>query len=388
MTAAPGEPPTARWARARVTVLAGWCGTLLAVGAATAALHAVGGAPHPLAHVYYLPIIYAAARFGRRAGLATGALSGLCAGPLMPDIETGGAQPWGSWAIRLAFFALVGVATAWLARQPPRHLGTMLGDVLMGQQLRAAVRRHQIRLHLQPIVALADGRVTAVEALCRWQDRPGHEVPPTRFIGAAERTGAIGPLGREVLRLAGEQAARWAGGPQITVNVSAAQLSDPRFLDQLDAAIALAGARPDQLCVEITETAIVSDPGLALRAVRGVHDRGIQVALDDFGTGESSLTYLATFPIDVVKIDKSFVDTVDTDPTVTTLVRTIIDMAHGLGAATVAEGVERADQLAVLRTLGCTHVQGYHLGRPVPAQDLDLAPRCLGGLAAPAGHEH
>jgi EAL domain-containing protein (putative c-di-GMP-specific phosphodiesterase class I) len=361
-----------------------WALVAATLVAATLAVRALGGAPGGLLHIYYLPVLYVAARHGWRAATVVGVVAGLAAGPLVPA-STGGPQPPSSWLTRLAFFTLVGVTTAWLARQEPRALGDMLNDVVLGRRLRGAVRRRVVRLHFQPVVRLSDGQVTGVEALCRWRGG-GRDVPPGRFILAAERTGAIIPLGREVLRLAIQQTAAWgdlAGDSFVAVNVSPTQLVDPQFLPRLDAALEAEGVPPSRLVLEITETAILTDTRRALDTLRGAHARGMRIALDDFGTGESSLAYLTWFPVDVVKIDMSFVTRVDTDPTVRTLVLAIVEMATALGATTIAEGVERPEQLAALRSLGCAHAQGFWFGRPTPAAEVDWMPRAVPGAAPP-----
>lgn len=376
----PADAPERTW-----PVATEWAIVAASLVCATLVIRALGGAPGGLLHIYYLPVLYVAARHGWRAAAATGVVAGLAAGPLVPTM-TGGPQPLSSWLTRLGFFVLVGVTTAWLARQEPRALGDMLGDVFLGRRLRRAVRRRVVRLHFQPVVRLTDGAVTGVEALSRWRVAGGRDVPPTRFIPAAERTGAILPLGREVLRLAVDQAASWGdltGESFVAVNVSATQLTDRGFLPRLEAALDARGVPASRLVLEITETAILTDTRQALATLRGAHERGMRIALDDFGTGESSLAYLSWFPVDIIKIDMSFVAHVDSDPTVHSLVLAIVEMARALGATTIAEGVERPEQLAALRSLGCAQAQGFWLGRPTPAGEVDWSTRELPPVSAP-----
>ncbi len=361
---------------------------LVVVGAAIAVVvwrTAQSGSPTGLVHLFYLPITYAGVRFGRATAAAAGTVAGLVSGPLMPvapallPVLGAGEQSVSEWAVRLGSFVLVGTMVAWLARQQPRPLEVLARDALLARSLRRAVASGRITVEYQPIVDLGDGRVVGTEALARWTDRQGRKVPPCEFIPVAERTGVIVALGRRVLGLAVRQAVEWTthaeAPPMVTVNVSAAQLSDPGFPADVAELLASTSLRPQQLCLEITETAIIADPQAALVTVTGAQRMGLRIALDDFGTGQSSLAYLADFPVDILKIDKSFVDEVDTDAKVRALVLAIIEMARALGAVTIGEGIERPSQLAALRSLGCRLGQGYLLGRPVPPAGVDLRSR-------------
>ncbi len=328
-----------------------------------------GGTPNTWVHLYYIPILYVAVLHGVRAAAGAGIVAGLVTGPWMASSDNGAFHEhvdW--WLVRVALFVAVGMIGAWLAREQPRPLDTLVRDAVMARGLRAAIRHDQIRVHYQPLIDLADGGVVGFEALCRWNDSKQRPVPPSRFIPGAERSGVITALGQSVLYQAADQAREWAdaghGGLLVTVNVSGVQLSDPAFLtDLIDIA---RGNRTDafRLCLEITETAMIADPSHALGTLLEAHKLGIAIALDDFGTGQSSLAYLADFPIDIIKIDQSFVAAIGRDPKAHALVRAIVQMAHSLGALTIAEGIETAEQLAALRELGCTLGQGYYLGRP------------------------
>jgi EAL domain-containing protein (putative c-di-GMP-specific phosphodiesterase class I) len=161
----------------------------------------------------------------------------------------------------------------------------------------------------------------------------------------------------------------------VTVNVSAEQLIRSDLLYDVTTALREANVPASALCLEITETAVIRDPAAAMVNVRAAHDLGVLVALDDFGTGSSSLAYLKDFPVDIIKIDKSFIDDVDQDPKASALVLAIIETAHALGATTVGEGIERESQLESLRVLGCDSGQGYLLGRPGPASGVVLSPQ-------------
>lgn len=381
--------PRARAPQPRGTSAAASWPTLLGVVALTGLITVVvwrtgpDGAPNGLVHLYYLPIVYLAAFVGRGAAASAAMLAGLAAGPLMPVagvIAIGGnAQPVGEWVVRMTLFTVVGVVVAWFAHQQPRSPELVLRDRAFARALRGAVAAGRVTAHFQPVVDLTDGRVIGVEALSRWTDASGRSIPPGEFIPLAERTGVIGLVGSHVLGLAVQQAEDWARahetGPSMAINVSAAQLSDPAFLVELASVVAASDLDPQSLCLEITETAIIADPRAALETVVAARRMGLAVALDDFGTGQSSLAYLAEFPIDIVKVDKAFVDEVDRDRRVRGLVRAIVDMAEAIGATTVAEGIERPGQLAALRELGCRRGQGYLLGRPTPPDQVDLSPR-------------
>ena len=382
----PGTAPTlGRLGRRAVDPLAGhvlsWGVAVLATALVTWLVVATRGAPNPLAHLYYLPILYASARHGWLGAVIAGTGAGLAAGPWMPTSSAATShQSLDEWLFRLIIFVIVGMIAAWLTRQQPRPLDAMLRDVIVGQALRSAVRHHRIRVHYQPLVDLTDGRVVGVEALCRWYDSKARLVPPAHFIPVAERTGAIRAVGRDVMTQATRQADAWRSDAMpdllVTVNVSAVQLGTPKFLAELTEAVQ-AGAQGTRLCVEITETAIMADPERALTTLRAARDLGVAVAIDDFGTGHSSLTYLTEFPIDIIKVDKSFIDDVDTDPKSRALVQAMVQMAHSLGVITIAEGIERREQAEVLRGLGCEIGQGYHFGRPSEPVHIDWTHRSL-----------
>jgi diguanylate cyclase (GGDEF)-like protein len=242
--------------------------------------------------------------------------------------------------------------------------------------LHRAVERDELRLHYQPVIDLASGAVTGVEALVRWA-RPHHGlVGPGDFIPLAEETGLIVPIGKWVLEEAARQVARWQearpGQPlTVSVNLSAAQLRQPDLIDTLAAVIAAHRIDPGALCLELTESTFMEEAGGHGAALAALKALGVNLAIDDFGTGYSSLTYLKRFPVNVLKIDRAFVAGLGRDPSDTAIVRSVIDLAHALGLTVVAEGVETADQAAHLRRLGCDLAQGYHFARPLPPGELD-----------------
>ena len=246
------------------------------------------------------------------------------------------------------------------------------------QALAQAIRLGQLRLHYQPVVSLADGEVIACEALVRWE-RPGFGlVGPDDFIPIAERSGLIVELGAWVIEHAIADAATWPVGsrsrPKVAVNVAARQLRDEHLLERFASSCAGSGLPPSSVCVELTESVFVAtDDSGAYGVLAALRDTGIEVAIDDFGTGYSTLSRLKHLPVDVVKIDRSFVTGLGVDRADSLLVEAMIRVAHGLGLQVVGEGVETTAQLDALRELGCDAAQGYLLARPVGSEDL-LAP--------------
>jgi diguanylate cyclase (GGDEF)-like protein len=239
--------------------------------------------------------------------------------------------------------------------------------------LRAGLSCGEFVVHYQPKLDLRSGLVSGAEALVRWR-RDGVLVPPSRFIPIAEETGLIKELGLMVLADACDFIARRLdeGRPlAVAVNVSAVQLRDPGFLEDVMTLVGKRCPKPSLLELEITESAIMSQLDVRLRVLEQLRLMGICLAVDDFGTGYSSLSYLKRLPVDVLKIDRSFVVDLPND---TSIPRMILNLAAQLKLNTVAEGVERQDQLDWLRTMNCTMAQGYLIGRPGPAGDLDRCP--------------
>jgi PAS domain S-box-containing protein len=240
-------------------------------------------------------------------------------------------------------------------------------DAQLLHRLRSAVRHDELALHYQPVVQFPDGAVVGFEALCRWQDAELGAVPPDRFITLAERDDLICDLGRWVLSTACAEAAGWQREHLgISVNVAARQLTDPRFVPDVVTALETSSFAPGRLTLEITETAALASMEAASAVLRTVHELGVRIALDDFGTGYSSLTMLQQLPVDVVKIDRSFVTRISTDARDAVLVRLVIDAAHTAGSQVCAEGVEELEQAEQLMAMGCDLGQGWLFGRPTP----------------------
>lgn len=243
--------------------------------------------------------------------------------------------------------------------------------------LRRALARGELRLHFQPIVDAVTGCTTSVEALLRWEDPGRGLVPPMRFIQVAEETGLIVPIGEWVLHEACTWARRWQEQRQgeeatmaVAVNLSARQFSDPALAARVASALAATGCPASLLQLEITESMVMDQPEQALATMQRLRVMGVQLSIDDFGTGYSSLSHLKRFPVSKVKIDRSFVQDIETDPNDAAIVGAILALAKTLGLRTVAEGVETAGQVAFLRALGCDEYQGFLFGRPCAAEAL------------------
>ncbi len=263
------------------------------------------------------------------------------------------------------------------ARLYSRHLDDKGPTRLkMEVALRNAIGLGELELHYQPKVDTATSIVTGCEALLRWNSAELGPVSPAEFIPVGEESGLIVPIGRWVLREACRQASAWHAIPEmrglrVAVNVSARQFRDSRFLDDLEQILTETGLHPHALELEITEGTLMNDTKFARTVLRELKSWGVWLALDDFGTGYSSLGYLRRFPFDTLKVDRSFVRDMLTDEGSAAITGAVIAMAQKLHLTVVAEGVETPEQLACLRSLGCTEVQGFHFSRALPARDFE-----------------
>jgi diguanylate cyclase (GGDEF)-like protein len=237
--------------------------------------------------------------------------------------------------------------------------------------LRAALEQGELELHYQPIVSLADNRISGFEALARWRHPVKGMVPPARFIPIAEDCGLILPIGEWALTTACREATRWPGDLKIAVNFSPAQLLIPDLPDKMARLLAETGLEPHRLEIEITEQIVLEDNDLTMSTLRRLKDLGIRIAMDDFGTGYSSLSYLRTFPFDKVKIDRSFVADLKLGADHVVIVQAVVSIARALGITTTAEGVESDHQRDFLKALGCDEAQGYFFARPLPAEAIE-----------------
>jgi diguanylate cyclase (GGDEF)-like protein len=235
------------------------------------------------------------------------------------------------------------------------------------QALRQAIADNAIQPFFQPIVDLKDGRVLGFEALARWHDRELGQVSPAKFIPIAEERGMIGELTDRLLYRAAREATLWPGNTFLSFNLSTAQLADPGTGLKVLSILSRAGLDPRRLEIEVTETAVMSDPDMAREIIGGLRAAGVRVALDDFGTGHSSLGYLRQLTLDKVKIDRCFVMGVGHERESEYIIRAILEMCTGLHLNVVAEGIEESLQAEVLRSFGCGAGQGYLFGKPMEA---------------------
>jgi diguanylate cyclase (GGDEF)-like protein len=236
--------------------------------------------------------------------------------------------------------------------------------------LHTALERDELTLNYQPQFRIGgDEELYGTEALVRWNHPVRGVVGPDEFIGSAEETGLVVELGAWVLEQACMQALSWP--VEMSVNVAARQCVQPGFVEQVDRVIEGTGIDPTRLCLELTETGPINDGGIALKVLTELKSRGISLAVDDFGTGYSSLQALRQLPFDVVKIDRSFIESIHTHQRDAAVVAAVVDLAHAIGLTVVAEGVEHQAQIELLLQMGCDAAQGFHLAEPAAARDLE-----------------
>ena len=260
-----------------------------------------------------------------------------------------------------------------IAAFAPETRGVLVDGLRTSTELRRGLERGEIVPYFQPIVDLDGGRVVGFEVLVRWLHPDRGLLLPGQFLPLAEEAGLMGELGERMLRDSLAQLARWRAVGlsfarcSLSVNVASQQLVDDSFIDVVDDALSETGIDAGSLWLELTETALMADTTAATRALRGLRGLGLHLAVDDFGTGYSSLTYLKRFPVEAIKIDRSFVTGLGLEADDTSIVEAVVRLGHSLGLTVVAEGVETPLQLNRLRELGCDRAQGYLFGRPRPA---------------------
>jgi diguanylate cyclase (GGDEF)-like protein/PAS domain S-box-containing protein len=273
----------------------------------------------------------------------------------------------------LAMYKAKSAGGGHFAAYHPDMLAGLVARLELEADLRVALERGQLHLHYQPTVDLATSDVIGFEALARWQHPERGMIPPAEFIPIAEATGLIIPLGRWVLSEACRRAVEWgreSGRPvKMAVNVSVRQFDRADLVEVVGGILAETGMPADQLCLEMTESVLMTDTDDNLEQLVRLKALGVTLAIDDFGTGYSSLAYLRRFPVDTLKIDRSFVERLGALTDDTALADTIVQLGKSLGMATVAEGIEEFGQLTALREMGCQFAQGYYFSRPVPADE-------------------
>lgn len=374
------------WGRAMLVVVVGLVGSWLLTWA-------MGGAGHVVPHWYYLPILFVSLRFGASAAVVVAVAAGLMAGPLTPlDVAAGTPQDTVRWLTRLGFFVVVGWSMALLARPSLPSIVEEIRNRREELALRRAIDDGQLFVRYQPVIDLRSGKLHGVEALVRWAHPELGELGPDEFLPTAERCDLIHDLGRGVLAEAVRCGARWceiaeAAGepaPVVAVNMSVRELESPTLVPRIRDVLADVGLDPSLVCLEVTESSLVSDLEVSVARLAGLRTLGVKIAVDDFGTGYSSLSSVHRFPMDVLKVDRSFLTAIERDATTEALLGGLVLFARSLHLTTVAEGVETAEQAALVRDLGYDLVQGYHYGRPLLAHEVD---QMLVGLPTRPAHE-
>lgn len=352
--------------------------TVIGLGGSWLLVYVTGGADIIAPHWYYLPILFAATRFGPLAAFIVALIAGLLAGPLTPaDVSTAQSQGLTQWLSRAGFFVLIGQASAWLLAPSIRHpLTEEIRRLRIEQRIRAALLNREFYLIYQPIHSIVLGHHVGVEALIRWNHPTKGTIAPIEFMGVAEETDLIHDLSDFVLDEACRQAAEWRQLARdsdcepwhIAVNLSARDMERPELARVVEDALQRHDLPPELLQLELTESALANE-GTRFQLYQ-LRKLGIKVAIDDFGTGYSSLSYLDRFPVDILKIDRSLVANLGPEESSQRLARAIIGLAQALDMVTIAEGIETEQQLRTGRLIDFDLVQGYYFERPQPGTDI------------------
>ena len=346
-----------------LTLAAAWTGTYLA-----------GGSRTVVPHLFYVPVIVAAARFRAIGAFVVAVVAGVLSGPMMPlDVAAGTEQSLSNWMIRLGMFVAIGQLTAFVCRHSQQSIQYAFGASMLRRRVDYALAADEFRIEYQPIVDLVrpGERIVGVEALLRWDDPRRGPVAPEQFIPLAEDAGCIGSITRFVVAEVCRQVDAWRDSVlvgvsdfTVAINISGSELGDPRLVADIERILASSNVPASWLHLEITETALVHDVEGAAEGLRRLRELGVKLAIDDFGTGESSLGHLHRFAIDVLKIDRVFLHRLERHDRGHLLIDGIVELAHRLDIVTVAEGIETHAQAAILRDSGCDLAQGYLFARP------------------------
>lgn len=338
-------------------------------------VYLAGGVNFMVPHWYYIPILFAAARFGSYAALLVALLAGLMAGPLTPDIvATGEAQEASRWLTRTGFFVGIGLLMAWLGGPSLRPFAQEVRDLKLEFDIRRGLARDEFFLRYQPIVDIKRQACIGFEALIRWQHPTRRELAPDSFLSVAESSNLIHEVSNFVIEQACSQISAWntladnhdKHHMHVAVNLSGRDLENPRLIKTVTRALARHNLDPSHLHIELTES-IAASEGAEFQ-LRRLRKAGISLHIDDFGTGYSSLSYMNRFKVDFIKADRSLISGLDTDPHSRTLASCVVTLAKRFNLGTVAEGIESEQQMAAANELGFDLAQGYYLSRPLMAE--------------------
>jgi EAL domain-containing protein (putative c-di-GMP-specific phosphodiesterase class I) len=353
-------------------------GVSLVVGSLAASWgvsYALGSATVAPRYWFFFPIMLAALRFRWRGALIAALAAAVLAGPALPTIvPLTQDQELRSWLARGLYFVVMGQVLAALFAVALAEAGRQRRALKDAKALAVALHRGEFVVWYQPVVELKHGSVVGAEALVRWNHPTKGLIAPGEFIAHAEESGMIIPLGAHVLETACRQLALWRESTladrdsfTLAVNISVLQLATPDLVGQLQRLLADTGVPPGWLNLEITETAAIADLDTTAIKVAQIRALGVRIAIDDFGIGHNSLQHLHRLPVDVIKIDQSFVAAPDRGHGRRDMAAAVVALARTLGMQTVAEGVETREQAAQLHDLGADLAQGYLYGRPQPA---------------------
>jgi len=336
-----------------------------------------GGADSMVPHLYYVPILFAAARFGPVAALVVACIAGILAGPLTyVDVAQATTQDPARWLTRTGYFIGIGQLMAWLVGPSLIPITEEIRRLRKEREIRKGLANGEFFLQYQPVYSLADDSYPVVEALIRWQHPVQGHQSPAGFMAAAEECHLIHEITDFVLDEACRQASQWRKLAwarnqtpwAVAVNISGRNLELPDLATRVRKTLERHDLPPELLHIEVTESALaLENSAFQLRQLKKL---GICLAIDDFGTGYSSLSYLNRFPADTLKIDRSLIATLSPDKSSQALARGMILLARSMGMTTVAEGIENGTQLKVGRALEFDYAQGYHLSRPMDAGDI------------------
>lgn len=351
-----------------------------------ALVYVAGGAGALAPHCYYLPILFAATRFGPSMALIVSVTAAFMAGPLTPAfVATDVPQDLAQWITRGVFFVGIGQLSAWLLAPSMRPLAGELHSLQMERRIRHALANNEFHLVYQPIYSASSGRYVGVEALIRWTHPKHGNIPPDQFVGVAEESDLIHEISDFVLEESCLNAARWRALAieqerplmHVAINLSARDMERPDLCRQIQSALDRHNLPPELLQIELTESVLAFEgTGFQLRQLKKL---GITLAIDDFGTGYSSLSYLDRFPFDIIKIDRSLIANLGPQASSQCLARGMIALSCSLGMVTIAEGIETKEQLDIVQQIGFDLVQGFLFSKPRSAEDISpllLASTC------------